>query len=336
MDSCWQLLLKDSQHSTGHGIKWDGQFRIGQWDFSSIAVWILLQVDMSAVHNAEPTALRNHLIGLSKDLSQMLQMKNSFLMTTRLGNDSTAPTNSLEHDLFFTLLLLHELRPHITDFGWRLFNILAAIVNKTQHTHIEIAKCRYSVSNGTQTTRHLRPRGEDCTVDCFLEHLCETQTNSRVAAISAATQVRELPPVRPCHVRSQKLPFSLSSHDDKIRGARIPLTTCSALYRWSCTPLIADTQAGIHYLQQARFERCCNREDPPMFGLETPAQRLFRVLRRNARKGLFECLFCHFISWLVDQISRDQPCETNCDPGEMHVVKRAAGAPCWAWKCKFG
>lgn len=72
---------------------------------------------MSAVHKAEPTALRNHLIGLSKDLLQMLQMKNSFLMTTRLGNDSTAPTNSLEHDLLFTLMLSHELRPHITDFG---------------------------------------------------------------------------------------------------------------------------------------------------------------------------------------------------------------------------
>ena len=134
---------------------------------------------MSAVYystyDAEPTAPQNHLVGLSKDLSQMLQMKNSLWMTARLGNDSTAPTSSLEHDLFSTLILSHELRPHITDFGWRLFNILAAIVNKTQHTHIEIAKCRYSVSNGTQTTRHLRPRGEDCIVDCLLGYLYETQ-----------------------------------------------------------------------------------------------------------------------------------------------------------------
>lgn len=72
---------------------------------------------MSAVHGAEPTALLNHSVGLSKDLSQMLQMNNSLLMITRLGNDSTATTSSLEHDLFFNLMLSHELRPHITDFG---------------------------------------------------------------------------------------------------------------------------------------------------------------------------------------------------------------------------
>lgn len=41
---------------------------------------------------------------------------------------------------------------------------------------------------------------------------------------------------------------------------------CSALNIDDRTPLIADTQAGIHYLQQARFEIRCNRKAPPIFG----------------------------------------------------------------------